>query len=126
MIMGYFTGFVSDLFQGVIENNRRLMPGGGPVEAFIRLVTQKTITVPYEDSLGIEVVYWIDKVAMRIIDAWTNLLPDFGTFSNVNFVSSGFNVPGDLVLEQATRMAGYLLAAFLAGFMFLRMREVAK
>ena len=63
---------------------------------------------------------------MRIIDAWTSLLPDFGTFSNVNFVASGFNVPGDLVLEQATRMAAYLLGAFLAGFMFLRMREVAR
>ncbi len=126
MVMGYFTGFVSDLFQGVIENNRRLMPGGGPIEAFIRLVTQKTITVPYEDSMGIQVVYFFDKIALRMIDAWTNLLPDFGTFSNVNFVSSGFNVPGDLVWEQATRMAGYLLAAFLAGFMFLRMREMAK
>ena len=63
---------------------------------------------------------------MRIMKAWTDVLPDFGTFSNVNFVASGFNVPGDLVLEQVTRMAGYLLAAFLAGFLFLRMREVAR
>ena len=126
MIMGYFAGFVSDLFQGVIENNRKLMPGGGPVEAFIRLVTQKTITVPYDESLGIEVVYFIDKVFMRIIDAWTSLLPDFGSFSNVNYLASGFNIPSDLILEQATRMAAYFIGAFLAGFIFLRLREVAR
>jgi hypothetical protein len=126
LVMGYFTGFVDDLFKGVIENNRKLMPGGGPIEAFIRLVTQKTITVPYEESMGINVVYFVDRILMYIIDAWTSLLPDFGSFSNVNFVASGFNVPGDLVLEQATKTAAYLLGAVLAGFMFLRMREVAR
>jgi hypothetical protein len=44
----------------------------------------------------------------------------------VYFVASGFDVPGDLILEQATRMCAYLLATFLAGFVFFRMREVAR
>jgi hypothetical protein len=69
---------------------------------------------------------WIDKVFMHILKAWTDVLPDFSTFSNVNFVASGFNVPGDIILEQLTRTVGYLFAAFLAGFIFLRLREVAR
>jgi hypothetical protein len=126
MLVGFFASFVGDLFKGVIEDNRRLMPGGGPVESFVRLITQKSITVPYDTSPGIEVMYWIDKLFLRVMKAGTDLLPDFSTFSNVNFVSGGFNIPGDLLLEQLTRMAAYLFAAFIAGFLFLRMREVAR
>jgi hypothetical protein len=58
--------------------------------------------------------------------AFTDLLPDFGTFSNVNFVASGFDIPTDLVLQQLTKMLVYVFAAFLAGLVFLRMREVAQ
>ncbi len=126
MLVGFFASFVGDLFKGVIEDNRRLMPGGGPVESFVRLITQKSITVPYEISPGVEVMVWIDKLLLRIMKAGTDLLPDFSTFSNVSFVSGGFNIPSDLLLEQLTRMAAYLLAAFLAGFLFFRMREVAR
>jgi ABC-type transport system involved in multi-copper enzyme maturation permease subunit len=126
LAMGFFTGFVSDLFRSLMENNRKLMAGGGPVESFIRLVTQKSITAEYDDSTGIQIVYWIDKIALHIMKAFTDLLPNFGSFSNVNFVASGFDVPGDLVLEQLTRMLAYVFAAFLAGVVFLRMREVAQ
>ena len=126
MLVGFFASSVGDLFKGVVEGNRRLMPGGGPVESFVRLITQKTITVEYEDSPGVEVMVWIDKLFLRFLKAGTDLLPDFSSFSNVTFVSSGFNVPADLLLIQLTRTAAYLLAAFLAGFLFFRMREVAR
>jgi len=52
MLVGFFARFVGDLFTSVIENNRRLMAGGGPIESFVRLITQKTITVPYDSSPG--------------------------------------------------------------------------
>jgi len=126
IVMGFFTQDIGALFDSVITGNRRMVPGGGPVESFVRLITQKSITVPYDRSLGVDIMEWIDKVFMHILKAWTDVLPDFSTFSNVNFVASGFNVPGDIILEQLTRTAGYLLAAFLAGFIFLRLREVAR
>ncbi len=71
-------------------------------------------------------MYWIDKIALHIMKAFTDLLPNFGSFSNVNFVASGFDVPADLVLQQLTKMLAYLFATFLAGLIFLRMREVAQ
>ena len=126
MLVGFFASFVGDLFKGVIEGNRRLMPGGGPVESFVRLITQKSITVEYDRTPGVAVMEWVDKLFLRFLKAGTDVLPDFSAFSNVNFVAGGFNVPGDLLLEQLTRMVVYLLAAFLAGFLFLRMREVAR
>ncbi|HEY2882188.1 MAG TPA: ABC transporter permease [Pirellulales bacterium] len=126
IVLGYFAADVGDLFKSVITGDRKMVPGGGPVESFVRLITQKSITVPYDDSSSVEVMYWIDKMLMRVLKSWTDVLPDFSTFSNVNFVASGFNVPPDLLLQQATQMVGYLVAMFLAGFLFLRMREVAR
>lgn len=126
LAMGFFTGFVSDLFRSLMEDNRKIVAGGGPVESFIRLITQKSITAPYEDSVGIQIVYWIDKIALHVMKAFTDLLPNFGTFSNVNFIASGFDVPADLVFQQLTKMLAYMFAAFLAGLIFFRMREVAQ
>jgi hypothetical protein len=126
IVVGFFSETIDKLFRSLMENNRKLMPGGGPVESFIRTITQKSITAEYEDSTGIQIVYWIDKIFLHVMKAFTDLLPDFNTFSNVNFVASGFDIPGDLVLEQLTKMLAFVFAAFLAGLVFLRMREVAQ
>jgi ABC-type transport system involved in multi-copper enzyme maturation permease subunit len=126
LVMGFFASDIGDLFTSVITGDRKVVPGGGPVESFVRLITQKSITVPYDPSPSVAVMEWIDKMLMRGLKAWTDVVPDFGSFSNVNFVASGFNVPGDLVLQQLTRLVGYMFAAFLAGFLFLRLREVAR
>lgn len=126
LVMGFFTGFVGDLFTSLMTNNRKLVAGGGPVESFIRLITQKSITAEYEESVGISIVEWIDKFALVVMKTFTNLLPNFGSFSNVNFIASGFDVPGDMLLQQLTKMLLYAFAAFLAGLVFLRLREVAQ
>ncbi|HTQ38036.1 MAG TPA: hypothetical protein VMJ32_03360 [Pirellulales bacterium] len=126
LVLGYFSDDIVKIFESLKTGNRRLVAGGGPVESFVRLITQKSITAPYDDSPTIEIMYWIDKVLMRFMTCWTDVLPDFSSYSNVHFVASGFNVPGDLLLEQLTRMATFLFAAFIAGFLFLRMREVAR
>jgi len=54
------------------------------------------------------------------------IIPKFSDFSNVQFVADGFNVPATRILEQATTGFGFLLALFLVGHLFLRMREIAK
>jgi hypothetical protein len=126
VVIGFFAEEVGKLFEAVITGNSKIMPGGGPVESFVRLITQKSITAPYDESPSVDVMKWVDGGFMRVLKGWTDVLPDFSSFWNVKFVVGGFNVPNDLVLEQLTQMAAYLLAAFIAGFLFLRMREVAR
>jgi hypothetical protein len=126
LVMGYFSDDIVKIFESLKTGNRKIVAGGGPVESFIRLITQKSITAPYDDSPIIEVMYWVDKVMMRFMTCWTDVLPNFSSYSTVHFVASGFNIPGDLLLEQLTKMATFLVATFLAGCLFLRMREVAR
>lgn len=126
IVLGYFSDDILKIFESLKTGNRKIVAGGGPVESFVRLITQKSITAPYDDSPTVEVMYWVDKVLMRFMTCWTDVLPGFGSYSNINYVASGFNIPGDLLLEQITKMATFLVATFLAGLIFLRIREVAR
>jgi hypothetical protein len=54
------------------------------------------------------------------------MLPDFGKFDNVNYVSHGFDETWDFVLVQMFTCLGYVEAKFAIGYFFLRTREVAR
>ncbi len=126
IVLGFFTEDISKLFTAVITNNDKLVPGGGPIESLIRLVTQTTITLRLEPTFGIQVAQFCDKVLMYVMDKVVHVLPNLNDFGNVQFVADGFDIPWNRLLEQATVGFGFLLAFFLAGHIFLRMREVAK
>jgi ABC-2 family transporter protein len=126
LVLGFFTADISNLFKAVIEHNYKLVPGGGPVESLIRILGQKTITLELEPSLGVQVAQFMDKVMMTFMKAVVDVLPNFNDFSNVQFVADGFDIPWNRLLEQATIGLGFVVALFLAGHVFLRMRELAK
>jgi hypothetical protein len=122
----FTTSFISPLTRSVIEGNIKIMPGGGPIESTIRLVTQKGIMVELEDTAGTRAAKMADRALMYGMSAAVSVMPDLGRFDNAHFVSQGFDVPRDLLLQQAIITAGFVLGTFLAGLLFLRMREVAK
>ncbi len=126
LVMGFFTENVVNLFTAVIEHNYKLVPGGGPIESLIRLILQKNITLELEPTVGVHLAQFFDKILMSFMWAIVQVLPNFNDYSNVNFVADGFDVPMARILQQATLGMGFLVALFLAGHIFLRMREVAK
>lgn len=127
LILGLFTSsFIFPLANAVINEDIKLMAGGGPIESTIRLVTQVGIMTPLEDSAGIRIAKLVDKALMYGLRSLASLLPDFSRFDDGRFVASGYDVPPDLVAQQASITAAFVLATFMAGFLFMRMREVAK
>jgi hypothetical protein len=126
MVLGFYTKNVSDLFLAVIRQDHKIVPGGGPVESLIRMATQQNITIDLDRTLPVRLAQFFDQIFMSIMKAVVDVLPDFGAYSNTQFVVGGFDVPIDRVLVQAAEGFGFLLALFLAGHLFLRMRELAK
>jgi hypothetical protein len=126
IVLGFFTENVTNLFLAVIRHDYKLVPGGGPIESLIRIVTHHNITLDLEPTLGVQVAQFVDKVVMSMMWAVVNILPNFGDYDNVRFVADGFDVPLDRILQELTRGFGFMAALFLAGHLFLRMREVAK
>ncbi len=126
MILGFFSDDIGKLFTAVIHNNPKLVPGGGPVESLIRVVEQYTITLPLENTRTIQVVQFFDKIIMTCMEAVVQVIPKFSDFSNVQYVADGFDVPASRIMEQAATGLGFIVALFLVGHIFLRMREIAK
>jgi hypothetical protein len=54
------------------------------------------------------------------------VLPAFAQLEFSGFVANGFNISGGAILISASRAAAYVLPMFVAGFLFLKLREVAK
>lgn len=124
--LGFFTENVTKLFEAVITGNDKIVPGGGPVESLIRIVTQTNITLHLEPTLGIQAAQLVDKIWMSLMWAVVNVLPNFADYDNVRFVADGFDVPAARIAQEAVRALGFFVALFLGGHLFLRMREIAK
>jgi ABC-type transport system involved in multi-copper enzyme maturation permease subunit len=119
VVIGFFAQFVIDLAMGNIV-------GGGPIESLIRMVTQMNVSVAFDPGIGIGIVKMIDKVLLFFMSAAAYLAPNYGRYSNTDYVAYGFDIPGDIVLQNLTACLAYVLGAFIAGYFLLRVREVAK
>lgn len=125
IVVGFFADFVVGVVMGVQQIEGGL-EGGGPVEALIRTVTQRNMTSPLDEGLTRTVAKTLDRALSYMMDAAVTVLPDFTSYSNVSWVAYGFNIPGDEVLKNLVACLAYVFGAFVAGYFFLRMREVAK
>ena len=126
LVMGFFTGFVTDLTTGVLYD-KEVMQGGGPIESFIRIITQKNVMTELDDTLGVRVTKMVDTVLMYVMDAVVRVVPNFNTFGNSDYVAYGFNIPGlDIIARNILIALAYAFGFFIAGYFFLKTREVAR
>ncbi len=100
--------------------------GGGPAEAFIRLINQQNMVSEMEPGIQTQFAEVVDQVSGFLLWGISNVLPEFGTFSFSEYVADGFDVPGSLMLTCLVRAAAFLLPAVVAGYFFLKLREVAR
>jgi hypothetical protein len=105
---------------------RGLIPGGGPLEAFIRLVTHQNVTSPMETGMETTVTKIFDAVATFLLGLVGAVLPKFGRLNFADFVAYGYDIPANVALQAACLAAGFLLPVFVAGYFFLKLREIAK
>ena len=119
VVLGFFAQMIFDLAVGDL-------PGGGPIEAMIRLFTQKNVTVDLEAGPVTTVVQTFDAVAVFFMNAIAHLLPNFSRYSNGDWVARGFDIPQGVVAQNLFACMAYVLGVFVAGYFFFRIREVAK
>jgi len=116
-------GFFRQFFEGVALGTEF---GGGPLESFYRMVTQKNIISPLDPGVGATVIQSIDALLRGLMWSVAQVLPDFAASSTVNFAAYGFNVPADRVLEDLTTCLAYVVGLAVIGYFVLRNREIAK
>ena len=119
LLGGFFSDFMYRLATGQTY-------GGGPTESLVRLVTQQNVVSEMEPGARTTMAKMIDVVLSAPLWVMSKLLPPFGEFSFAKPVAYGFDISPDLVLTSAVRAFGFLLPVFVAGYFFLKTREVAK
>jgi hypothetical protein len=119
MVGGFFVQFLERL-----ATNQEL--GGGTFESFIRIVKQDNMMTPLEQTATNNIAIWLDVAGRAPLWIASRLLPDFPALSDVSYVSSGFDISANLLLIHLATALGYVLPVLVAGFLFFKVREVAK
>jgi hypothetical protein len=119
LLGGFFHEFMFKLATGQTY-------GGGPWESLIRILTQQGETVEMEPGLRTAAALTLDQVTQFWMRLMAAVIPDFGRFSFSDYVADGFNISGDTALMFACRALGFLVPVFVAAYLCLKTREVAK
>lgn len=119
MLAGLVLDFISRLAAGLI-------PGGGPIEAGIRMVTHQNVTSEMEPGTSTTLAKMFDGVAAFFLMLVEKVLPPFGRLNFADYVAYGYDISTNVALQSACSAIGFLLPVFVAGYFFLKLREIAK
>jgi hypothetical protein len=128
IVMGFFGQFVREVTTGIFLEGGATGAryGGGPIESFIRIITQQNVMTEMEmNSILQKIIKGLDGGLMSLMYAATYILPDYTQFDTTQFVADGYNIFGSLVAEQLTMAAVYFTVVTIAGYFFLKTREIA-
>ena len=81
---------------------------------------------PLEPGVGTSIIKGVDDILQFIMLSIAQVLPDFSSFSTVNFAAFGFSVPTDRVFQDLSTCLAYVVGLAVIGYFLLRTREVAR
>ncbi|MEX2316837.1 MAG: ABC transporter permease [Pirellulales bacterium] len=116
-------GFYREFFVSVATGEQT---GGGPVESFVRLITQKNLSTGLDKGTAVDLMHAVDWVLKGIMMSLTYVLPDFKSYSTVGYVAYGFDIPINKIFQDLTVGLAYVAGVCVLGYFLLRTREVAK
>jgi ABC-type transport system involved in multi-copper enzyme maturation permease subunit len=122
--IGALLGGMFNPFMAKVASGEQL--GGGPFEAMVRLGEQTNLVVDLQPTLGTNVAKAFDVPARYAMKAMSSMLPTFGDFSYAEFVADGYNIDVNTMLVRCLQALAFFLPVFVAGYFFLKTREVAR
>jgi hypothetical protein len=125
VMIGQFRQFIAQLFESQVTGDATIVPGGGPIESFYRIVTQTSITLPLDPTPAVQAMKTLDTLLLAPMRLAAGLFPSLSSLGTSNFVADGFDIPFDLLAANGMETLGYVLAFLVAGSFCLRAREVA-
>ena len=133
LVGGLFRSFMFNLAasqlmteENLKEAGREKVMGGGPIEAIIRILTHENLITDMEPGLRTTVAQMVDVVLSRGMYVTASILPGFRDYSFADYVAYGFDISSHTNLQSACSALGYLVPLFVAAYLFLKTREVAR
>lgn len=115
---GGMTGYIESLGQGTA-------PGGGPMEALVRLANRQVALIQLEDSTAATAANYFDYVSRWFIRRVLDIIPDVDRYNLTTYVGEGFNIPLSQLLLDGYLLARYLLPWIVLAYYLIKWREIA-
>lgn len=119
MIVGFFTPFIRSLTE--VDRD-----GGGPIESFIRIVTQKNMQVDLETGVATTLIKESDKFISQRMSDLTYLAPNFKQLDFSEFLTFGYSIDNQRILVALAITFAFCVGLTLLGYFSLKTREIAK
>ena len=119
MIIGFFTPFIRSLTE--VDHD-----GGGPIESFIRIVTQKNMQVDLETGVATTLIKESDKFMTSRLSDLTYLAPNFKQLDFSEFLTFGYSIDNQRILVALAITLAFCVGLTLLGYFSLKTREIAK
>lgn len=118
LVLGLQAGFLRELISDQAE-------GGGPVESFYRIITQKNMVNPLDEGAMSAIVKSVDIVALYVINSIAYAMPDWSKISFFQFLAEGYNIEGQRLLIGVVLTLSFCFVTTMIGYFFLKTREIA-
>ena len=120
LVAGFTKSFVTEL--GL---NRVL--GGGPFEAFYRLITQQNLVVDLPTSAATQFIKATDVVFSKFLLLVGQAVPPLSEYAVYDSaLVSGFDIPMNWILHHSIVTLAYAVPVFIVAYLILSNREVAQ
>ncbi len=120
MIAGFFKSFLLSI--GFLQQL-----GGGPLEAFVRILTQQNLVQDLPSGFATSFVKAVDAVFGAFLSLIGQAIPPLSDYSLYDkALANGFDIPIDWILQNGLTTFSYIIPLFIVGYLILGNREVAK
>ena len=134
IILGFNRGFLDHVAISVLDpaNMKERVAshdryyGGGPLESFYRIITQNNLVSDLDEGMLTTFIKKADLALMTCIEKMLNLLPDFEQFTEVQYLSHGYHIDSNLLLQHGLTTVAFLVCAYVIGYFMLKTREIAQ
>jgi len=101
--------------------------GGGPIESLNRLITHESLMIDLPNVFSTSLIKFFDMIASALLWIIGNAIPSFSNYTiYMDYVATGYNIPFNTILVHLVTTLSYVIPLFIAGYLILKNREIAK
>jgi hypothetical protein len=118
IVLGFVTQFIRDLIKPDAD-------GGGPIESFVRLVTQQNMQTPLQEGFLDSAMKFVDQWLLWLLNSLTYVVPDFSRLDFSKYIQFGYWIDNDRMLIAAFLSFSFCVGLIVFGYFNLKTREIA-
>lgn len=119
IIIGFCTPFIRTMTEPDVS-------GGGPIESFFRLVTQKNMEIDLETGVATTLMEQVDYFLVLCLNSLTYLVPNFAQLNFADFLTYGYSIDNSRLFVAMTISLTFCIGLSVLGYFCLKTREIAK